>query len=194
MELIELAEEETKRLSQLTRRTLAPHRETKLPVVTKLSAILDDVCSLFQPQFQAAGIEVRRDYQTEGEVTIYAGDLRQVFNNLISNAIDAMERNGRVDLSIEHTAADTVQVTIRDTGCGIPEEHLGNIFKPFFTTKGDKGTGIGLWVVKGIVERLGGQISVESSTTGDRGTCFAIVLPSNAADSASSQELGERSA
>ena len=66
---------------------------------------------------------------------------------------------------------------VRDTGCGIPEENLATIFEPFFTTKGDKGTGIGLWVIRGIVEKLGGHIDVETSTTGETGTCFSIFLP-----------------
>ena len=60
-----------------------------------------------------------------------------------------------------------VVVHVRDSGCGIPEENLKTIFQPFFTTKGDKGTGIGLWVIKGIVDKLGGKIEVETSTTGD---------------------------
>ena len=193
-ELVELAEGEIARLSNLTKRTLAPHRETKFPVVTRLSAILDDVCSLFQPQFQATGIEVRRDFRSEGEVTLHANDLRQVFTNLISNALDAMGRDGRLDLSIENKTEGEVEVTIRDTGCGIPVEHIGTIFEPFFTTKGDKGTGIGLWVVKGIVERRGGRILVESSTTGQTGTSFTIVLPSSHAESVLRQESSERSA
>ena len=69
-ELVELAEEEIKRLSHITKQTLAPHRESKLPIVTKLAAILDDVCSMFHPQLVTAGIELRRNYVTQGEVTI----------------------------------------------------------------------------------------------------------------------------
>ncbi len=191
-ELVDLAEGEIARLSNLTKQTLAPHRETKLPVVTRLSAILNDVCSLFQPQFQAAGITVHRDFRSEGEVTLHASDLRQVFNNLISNAVDAMGQNGCLDLSIESNAQNEVEVTVRDTGCGVPVENIGTIFEPFFTTKGDRGTGIGLWVVKGIVERLGGRIAVVSSTTGDTGTSFTIVLPSSRSASAATRESSER--
>jgi protein-histidine pros-kinase len=191
-ELVELAGEEISRLSHITKQTLAPHRESKLPVVTRLSSILDDVCSMFQPQLLESGIEVKRNYVTEGEVTIHASELRQVFNNLISNAIDATDRNGRIDLTVESRNPDEVVVTVRDTGCGIPSEHLETIYKPFFTTKGEKGTGIGLWVVKGIVERLGGKIAVESSTTGQTGTCFTITLPSSRAEQPASQEYGEK--
>jgi len=184
-ELVQLAEREVTRLADITRKTLAPHRETKLPAVTRLSEILDDVCAVFRPQLQAAEIIVQPDYQTEGEVTIPASDLRQVFNNLISNAIDAIGKNGQLQLSIEPAAQNEVLVSVRDTGCGIPVEHLRTIFEPFFTTKGEEGTGIGLWVVKGIVDRLGGRIEVESSTIGKTGTCFRISLPSSKAVSAS---------
>jgi len=157
-ELVELAEEEIKRLSHITKQTLAPHRESKLPIVTKLAAILDDVCSMFHPQLVTAGIELRRNYVTQGEVTIHASELRQVFNNLISNAIDATERDGRIEITVESKIPEEVEITVRDTGCGIPAEHKETIFKPFFTTKGERGTGIGLWVVKGIVDRLGDEL------------------------------------
>ena len=81
---------------------------------------------------------------------------------------------------------------VRDIGCGIPPEHLETMYKPFFTTKGEKRTGIGLWVVKGIVERLGGRIRVETSTTGQTGTCFTSTLPSLKAETTSSLEYGQK--
>jgi protein-histidine pros-kinase len=193
-ELVALAENEFTRLANITRQTLAPHRETKLPVVTRISDILDDVCAVFRPQLQTAHISVQRDYQTPGEVTIHAGDLRQVFTNLISNAIDAIGKDGQLQLSIESTAHNEFAVRVRDTGCGIPAENITTIFEPFFTTKADKGTGIGLWVVKGIIERLGGHIAVESSTAGHAGTSFNIFLPTTQAASTSDSKLGEKSA
>lgn len=178
-ELVDLAEREVRRLSNLSRQTLAPHRETKLPVVTKLSELLDDVCAMYKPRFQAAKIELERNYAVAGEVTIYPSELRQVFTNLITNAIDAIGQNGRLTISIEETSADQVAVKVCDTGCGIPQENLNVIFEPFFSTKGDQGTGIGLWVIKGIVEKLHGRIEVETSTTGETGTCFSVYLPAN---------------
>ncbi len=176
-ELVDLAEREVRRLANISRQTLAPHRETKLPVVTRLSDLLDDVCAVYRPRLQAAKIQVERDYRIPGEVTIYPSELRQVFTNLITNAIDATEGEGKLSLAIEAVPTNQVVVKVRDTGCGIPAENLKTIFEPFFTTKGDKGTGIGLWVIKGIVDKLGGKIEVESSTTGTRGTCFSIFLP-----------------
>ena len=133
--------------------------------------------SLFERQFYKARIELRRNYRSEGEVRIPVSDLRQVFTNLISNAIDAMEQGGRLELTIGDALDGSVEVSVGDSGCGIATENIESIFNPFFTTKGEKGTGIGLWVVKGIVERLGGRISVSSSTGGETGTCFTITLP-----------------
>ena len=179
-ELVELAGQEVNRLATVARQTLAPHRETKLPVVTRISEVLEDVCAVFRPKLQEAQIQVHREYQTEGEVTIYASDLWQVFTNLITNAIDAIGRKGELRLSIVRSPADEVIVEISDSGCGIPPQNLKTIFEPFFTTKEDKGTGIGLWVVKGIVDKLGGRIEVTSATTGNTGTCFGVVLPAAA--------------
>jgi PAS domain S-box-containing protein len=177
-ELVGLAQHEIDRLATITRQTLAPHRDTKLPVVTKVSELLDDVCAVFEAKLNSEHIRLHRQYHTEGEVTIYASDLRQVFTNLVANAIDAIGEDGELTLSIERSPDDEVVIKVRDTGCGIPSENLSTIFEPFFTTKGDKGTGIGLWVVKGIVERLGGRVEVVSSAAGKRGTCFSILLPS----------------
>ncbi len=176
-ELVETAEQAVEHLTTITRQALAPHREAKLPVITKLSELLDDVVAVFQRRLESAQIKVRREYQTDGEVSIYPSEFRQVFTNLIANAVDAIGRRGELRLSIEKLPGTEVIAQIRDSGCGIPPENLELIFDPFFTTKGEKGTGLGLWVIKGIVEKVGGKIEVVSSTTGETGTCFSISLP-----------------
>jgi PAS domain S-box-containing protein len=181
-EMVDLAEREVRRLAGISRQTLAPHRETKLPVVTKLSELLDDVCAMYRPRLQAAKIELERRYDMEGEVTIYPSELRQVFTNLITNAIDAIGQKGCLSLSIERAGEDQIVVRVRDTGCGIPQENLQVIFQPFFSTKGEKGTGIGLWVIKGILDKIGGTIQVETSTVGKTGTTFSIFLPATVSE------------
>jgi len=188
-ELVDLADREVRRLANLSRQTLAPHRETKLPVVTKLSDLLDDVCAMYRPRLQAARIELERRYDIAGEVTIYPSELRQVFTNLITNAIDAIGQQGRLSLSIEGAPDNQVMVKVRDTGCGIPQQNLSVIFEPFFSTKGDQGTGIGLWVIKSIVDKLGGRIEVETSTAGETGSTFSVFLPANKRDTAAVREL-----
>ncbi len=153
-----------------------------------MSELLDDVCEVYSPRLRSAKITVERDYKVAGEVTIYPSELRQVFTNLMTNAIDAIGERGKLVLSIENAENNQVVLKVRDTGCGIPEENLATIFEPFFTTKGDKGTGIGLWVIRGIVEKLGGHIDVETSTTGETGTCFSIFLPATRGNGGSPQE------
>ena len=181
-ELVDLAEREVRRLSNISRQTLAPHRETKFPVVTNIAELLNDVCAMYRPRLQSAKIEVDRNFEIPGEVTIYPSELRQVFTNLITNAIDAIGQHGRLALSVQRAPEDQIKVKIRDTGCGIPKENLDSIFEPFFTTKGEQGTGIGLWVIKGIVDKCGGRIEVQSSTTGETGTTFSIFLPASKAN------------
>ena len=176
-ELVEAARQEVGHLANISRQTLAPHRETKLPVITKVSELLDDVLTMLRRRLESEQIEIRREYETEGEVTIYPSELRQALTNLISNAIDAMGEGGELTLSIEMLPNRGVAVRVADTGCGIPAENLDTIFEPLFTTKGENGTGIGLWVTKSIVEKVGGRIEVTSSTTGKKGTCFSIFLP-----------------
>ena len=93
-ELVELAASEITRLSNLTRQTLAQHRETPQLAESRASRVLDDVCALFERQLTSGQIELRRDYRSDGHVKVPVGDLRQMFTDLISNAIDAMEKGG----------------------------------------------------------------------------------------------------
>jgi signal transduction histidine kinase len=174
---VALAKQEVEQLSNISRQTLAPHREAGCPVVTTISTLLDDVVTRFQRRFESAQIEVLREYQTEGTVSICPSEFQQVFTNLITNALDAMGTRGKLHLSLASAPEEGVMVKVADSGCGISPENLDAVFKPFFTTKGEKGTGIGLWVIKGIVDKAGGKIEVTSSTTGNTGTCFSILLP-----------------
>jgi protein-histidine pros-kinase len=180
-EMVELAKQEVERLGNISRETLAPYHESKLPVVTKVFELLEDAMTMFRRKLEVARIEVRREYHTEGEMMIYPSELRQAFTNLITNAIDAIGERGELTLSIEKVPNDEIAVRIADTGCGIPSENIVSIFEPFFTTKGENGTGIGLWITKSLVEKVGGRIEVVSSTMGKRGTCFSIILPATSA-------------
>jgi two-component system NtrC family sensor kinase len=120
------------------------------------------------------------DIQTElnPELPIIAGDqsqLQQVFLNLISNAIDAIGKNGRVRVKSIRSAGE-ILVSVTDNGPGIPEEMLRKVFDPFFTTKSaGKGTGLGLWISYGIMEKMGGNISVNSKV--GESTTFVVRIP-----------------
>ena len=105
------------------------------------------------------------------------GQLQQVFLNLINNAFAAVQDGGTIEISLERGGADTVTITVADNGEGIPKENLGKVFEPFFTTKKGYGTGLGLSVTYGIVQKLGGQVSVESEV--GEWTRFTVTLPIN---------------
>ena len=176
-DLIGMAARELDRLIAITRETLAPHRQTLQPVVVTVNELLEAVCESFGRKLQQAGVTVTRNYEDDGEVKVIAGELRQVITNIISNAIDAMPNGGTLRLETR-VRAPRVEIRVGDTGYGIRPENLEAIFKPFFTTKGERGLGVGLWVSRRIIEKLGGMIAVESSIAPENhGTWFSITLP-----------------
>jgi len=177
-EMIGQAREEVTRIGHITRNTLALQRETTFPVSLSLSEIIDGVCRLFESPLAQKRVQLERQYETSGQMIGLPGELRQVFTNLIANAVDALGDGGHLTLTI--SGADSAfRVCVADDGRGIATEHLEKVFAPFFTTKGEKGTGVGLWVTRGIVEDMGGQIEVSSSTRpGRSGTSFTVILPS----------------
>jgi signal transduction histidine kinase len=121
--------------------------------------------------------------ETERVVAL-PGELRQVFSNLIANAIDVLPKGGVIAIKVSNSqefgirGREGVRVTVADNGPGIPESVQQSLFTPFFTTKGEKGTGLGLWVSRGIVTKHEGTMQLRSSTEGSRrGTVFSIFLP-----------------
>lgn len=105
------------------------------------------------------------------------GQLQQVFLNIINNAIEELQGGGKIDISMWEARNGEVSVSIADNGRGIPEDSLKHIFDPFFTTKEGYGTGLGLSITYGIIEKLGGKISVDS--VAGKGTKFTVSLPIN---------------
>ena len=109
-----------------------------------------------------------------------AGELKQVISNLISNAADAVGKDGVIAVKLrctEELEGSMVRVMVEDDGPGIAAEYADRIFKPFFTTKKNVGTGLGLWVTMEILERHGGSIHLNPRGDGDRGSAFTILLP-----------------
>ena len=182
----ELAEQELQRASHITRQTLSFYRESKQPVAVALPEIIDSVLELQQRALQAGGIALERRYESEGIIFGFPVELRQVFLNLIGNAIQAMPEGGTLRVRIAEAASGGmpskgVAISITDTGTGIRREDAGKLFQPFFTTKAAKGTGLGLWISKGIIQKYEGRITFRS--LGQRKgsvTCFRIFLPADA--------------
>ena len=179
------AEHELARVTEITKQTLRFYREPSQPVATEVHAVLDSVLKLFGTRIAAAGIVVQRDEipSENAKVLSTPGELRQVFANLVGNAIDAMRRGGRLRVRVsEHQqtgrSARNIRITIADTGIGIPTDVLPAIFEPFVTTKGETGTGLGLWVTAEIMKRNGWRIRVRTSRNPRHsGTVFSIVIP-----------------
>jgi len=162
-------------------RELYRPREENVPFeAVQLNDVIAQAISLTQPrwrdQAQAAGrhIRVETDLKDVPTVDGVHSELREALSNLILNAVDAMPSGGALTISSRPEAAHIV-VEVRDTGIGMSGEVRGRIFEPFFTTKGESGTGLGLALVYGIVDRHAGEIDV-ASTEGN-GTTFTIRLP-----------------
>ena len=138
--------------------------------------VLEQVLLLVGKNISNQDIEVRTDFEEIPWVRINLDAVRQVFLNLVSNAVQAMPNGGRLELSASRLGSREVIVKISDTGMGIKEEHLPSIFNPFFTTKEPgKGTGLGLFLVYREIERYGGSIKVQSEE--GQGTTFFVTLP-----------------
>jgi signal transduction histidine kinase len=141
-----------------------------------LKTLLDEVLSFLGKESVHRGLTVNFEFSgTPPTIQSDRGQLQQVFLNIINNAFAAVEDGGQIDLSIVAEGTDHVVVGIADNGSGIPQEHLSRIFEPFFTTKKEYGTGLGLSITYGIVQKLGGKISVTSKV--GTGTEFRITLP-----------------
>jgi PAS domain S-box-containing protein len=181
---LEMASDELARIAQITGQLLTFHREARAPVEVDLCDVIQSVLVLHAPQIRRGHVKVEQRLETARTVRGYPGELRQVFSNLVGNAIDAMPHGGRLILHVRESslaadpACEGVRVTVLDTGVGIPPGVRRNLFAPFYTTKGEKGTGLGLWVSRGIIEKHEGTIHLRSSVCdANRGTAFSVFLP-----------------
>ncbi len=176
-ELVTVAAREIERVGHITRSTLSFYR--KLPGRTiDLRTMLEEVVQLFQSRATQHRVEISTRYGEETSSVHFDPALRQVFANLVGNALEAMERGGGRITVRARRIDGFAAVTVSDTGHGIEREHLHSIFEPFFTTKGERGTGLGLWVTRGIVEEQGGTLRLRSCTSGKRhGTTIRVRLP-----------------
>jgi PAS domain S-box-containing protein len=180
----EMAEQELDRVSHITRQTLSFYRESKQPITVHLSELLDSVLALQESALQANRIVLRKDYSSSSVVWGFPVELRQVFLTLISNAIQAMPAGGTLGIRVGEVTDWArhelrTSISIIDTGVGIRREDARMLFEPFFSTKSTKGTGLGLWISKGIVQKYDGRISYRSYRRADGCiTCFRVMLPS----------------
>ena len=177
-ERLDVSAREIERISKIVRdyldstRPLEPERQP-----TALPRLLEEAVEIVQ------GVAPAKQAQVAWKVTPGIGDvvtdpglLRQIVVNLLSNALDAVDLNGRVDVEARPVTDDDILITVSDTGHGIPPDDLRRIFEPFYTTKGrGKGTGLGLAICRQLTAALGGTISVESEA--GKGSTFFVRIP-----------------
>jgi PAS domain S-box-containing protein len=177
------AEEELGHASQITSQGLQFHRQSSAATSTNVADLLCSVLALFNGRLKETRVHVGLTTVDAPELICFPGEIRQVFVNLISNAIDSMIADGELKIRVRpatdwQTGEHGVRVTIADTGEGMSVETRKHIYEAFFTTKGAQGSGLGLWVTSNIVKKHGGCIHVRSrSASTRRGTVFGLIFP-----------------
>jgi PAS domain S-box-containing protein len=184
-----MAEYEVRRISEITQQALRFYRQSTLPARATMAELLDSVLSLYQGRVNTLNLEIERDYDSEMELFCFAGEIRQVFANLVGNSIDAVSDGCRLRVRARRSrnwknpGEVGIRFAVADTGCGMEPEVRERVFEAFFTTKEATGTGLGLWVSQEIVKKHRGIIHVRSraahadSSGRTTGTVFEIFLP-----------------
>jgi PAS domain S-box-containing protein len=181
---LEIASRETQRMSRILRQMLGFYRQQESMAETDLNALVEEAGALVAKRLRERGIQIANQLDPAlPRVRASADQLKQVLLNLLLNAADSMPKGGTITVMTQAGAGaetevfgrDAVQIQVRDTGGGIPDDLISQIFEPFFSTKPGRGTGLGLWVSQGIVQSHGGTMRVRSRV--GRGTTFMITLP-----------------
>jgi PAS domain S-box-containing protein len=183
---LSMAEQEVGRVARLAQQALGSVRDTNALGNLDVARIMDEILELYARKIESKQIQVIKNYRGNANFSGYPGEVRQLLTNLLMNAVDATDDDRAGSIHIRIRAAHHgpgrqpgIRVTLADNGTGIPSESLRRIFEPFFSTKQDAGTGLGLWVSRGIVQKHGGSIRVRSRIQGPhRGTAFSVFLPS----------------
>lgn len=183
-EYLQMAEKEVGRVTSIAQQTLGFVRDPSSASEVEVGPLLEEVLNLYKKKISAKHIQLEKAFEPGLGILAFSGELRQLFSNLIANAIEATPDKGKLHIRIERSREWSnnhrpgVRVMVADTGTGIAPEHTTHIFEPFFTTKKDSGTGLGLWLSYSIVQKHGGYIRFRTRTTpGRSGTVFNVFLP-----------------
>jgi two-component system NtrC family sensor kinase len=181
---IDGAAKELARVSRISRQILSFNRESTSPVELRISDLIEDVLALNNRLLFGKRIQIIKEWDTSTVLQGFPAQLRQVFSNLLRNAVEASTDGGEIKIKISRSTiwdavpTPAIRITFADHGLGISSEIRGRIFEAFFTTKDLKGSGVGLWLSSTIVHEHGGKLQVRSCTQPSRsGTCMSVVLP-----------------
>lgn len=183
-EYLKAADHELRRVSAIANQTLRFHKQASSPQPVLVADLFSTVLGIYEGRLHNANISVEIEHIFQEPIVCFAGDVRQVLNNLVANGIDAMSKGGGRLLIRSHLSTDWptnrkgIVFTVADTGSGIAPKDLPRIFEPFFTTKDIGGTGLGLWVSKDVVSRHHGTLRVRSrDALNMSGTVFRFFPP-----------------
>ena len=182
-EYLKVAEEELVRIAHLTKQTLGFYREQVSPASVRAGDLLRQLIFSLSSRARNKQVNIDLELVSDPEIRVKAGEIRQLFANLLSNSIDACSREGSVRIRVSphfnrRLCRHGLRIAVADTGAGIKPADRERLFQPFFTTKKDVGTGLGLWVCKEIVERHAGSITFRSNATPGRSwTVMSVFLP-----------------
>ncbi|MEG9431975.1 sensor histidine kinase [Terriglobus sp. ADX1] len=176
---VALAQTELERVGEITQQTLRFHRQSSTATDVEVTEMLRSVLLLHTAKLRSANVQVELRLEDQALLFGYAGELRQLFANLVGNAIDAMPHGGRLFIrarTMRHNDRRGVRITVADEGMGMSNAVRRRIFEPFFTTKDASGTGLGLWVSAEILEKHHGAMLVRSRQAKYRGDCSGTVF------------------
>ncbi len=183
-EEVEIARCELSRALDVSAQTLALARDEH-PMAMSIVDVLEEVLSRYSAKTAYKHFTIDRQYDFSGKIQGSPGAMRQVFSNIVLNALESGPlENGKLVIhtfacrSSKNRRTPGVQIDFADNGPGIPDQYKKKVFQPLFSTKKGKGSGLGLWVARSLVLRQHGQISLVSRSEGlDSGTCFSVFLP-----------------
>jgi signal transduction histidine kinase len=183
----DLAQQEISRVAEMTQQTLRFYRQSTLPAVANLGELLDSVLMLYKGRLLGLQIEVSQKNGPNLDLYCFSGELRQVFANLIGNALDALGQGGHLWLKVRRSRSwvdgtPGVRLFVADNGCGMTKATRLRIFEPFFTTKETTGTGLGLWVSGEILAKHKATVrlasrAAEAAHGKPSGTVFMVFFP-----------------
>lgn len=181
--VVDSAAAELTRLGRIVNQSLSYYRTGAAEQKVDLALLVRDSLQIFSRKLENAGVKVTEKVHSAPAILGFSNELRQVIDNLLLNAIEAMPNGGTIGIAVRpstnwRSGASGVRVTIADSGCGMPAAIREKVFEPFFTTKAEKGTGLGLWVVRGILSKHGASVRVRSRSRPDRaGTVISFLCP-----------------
>src|ERR1700693_2431724 len=177
------------RVAHIAQQTLGFYRETFHPGKFVVSEIIDDVMTIYERKLKYKRLNIDRRVDSGLTISGFEGEMKQMLSNLITNAVDACRDGGKIIIAARATQQlpsnrHGIWITVADNGAGISKQDKLNLFTPFFTTKKNLGTGLGLWITKALLEKRGGRIRFRSGDSSPSGTVISLYIPEALPDSA----------